>query len=134
MIAQRKGGTSVVEQQGSSKSRTRRIAVPVEAGVVAEHFGHCEQFAIFETDPDVRRIVSADTVPAPPHTPGFLPGWLRTLGVDVIIAGGMGRRAQELFRDCGIEVIVGASRGTALDVAQSYLDDDLIPAPNPCDH
>jgi predicted Fe-Mo cluster-binding NifX family protein len=112
----------------------RRIAVPVEGGMVAEHFGHCEAFAIFETDPGESRIAKVDTVPAPPHQPGLMPGWLGTLGVNVIIAGGMGRRAQDLFRSGGIEVVVGASGCAARDVAQSYLDATLSSGPNPCDH
>ena len=110
------------------------IAVPVVGDAVAEHFGHCEEFAIFETNSDEKRIARARKVPAPPHQPGFLPGWLRELGVDVVIAGGMGRRARELFRENGIEVVVGAGRGGARDLVESYLNASLQVDANPCDH
>ena len=118
-------------ERGSGK---RKIAVPVEGGAVATHFGHCEEFEIFGADAETRCIESAETVPAPPHQPGLLPGWLRDLGVDVIIAGGMGRRAQDLFRDGGIEVVVGASGGTVREVVQAYLEATLTAGSNPCDH
>ena len=112
----------------------RRIAVPLEAGLVAEHFGHCEAFAIFEVAGAESTITEVSVIPAPPHRPGFLPGWLSELGVDVIIAGGMGARASELLRGEGIEVVVGAPRGGANEVVRSYLDQTLIADSNPCDH
>ncbi len=46
----------------------------------------------------------------PPHEPGLLPTWLQEQGADIIIAGGMGSRAQELFLGKGIHVVTGASR------------------------
>lgn len=118
-------------ERGSGK---KKIAVPVASGAVATHFGHCEAFEIFGTDTDTKCIESAEMVQAPPHQPGLLPAWLRDLGVNVIIAGGMGRRAQDLFRDGGIEVVVGASGGTAREVAEAYLEATLAAGPNPCDH
>ena len=119
---------------GLEKLGDRRIAVPLEGGLVAEHFGHCEAFAIFEIAAAESTITEASVIPAPPHRPGFLPGWLRELGVDVIIAGGMGARASELLREEGIEVVVGAPRGGAREVVRSYLDQTLTAGSNPCDH
>jgi predicted Fe-Mo cluster-binding NifX family protein len=112
----------------------RRIAVPVSGGALAEHFGHCDEFAIFRTNAEETAIEGVVRIPAPPHQPGFLPGWLRGLGVDVIVAGGMGRRAQDLFRGNLIEVVVGASAADARDAAQAYIDGTLVRGTNPCDH
>ena len=111
-----------------------RIAVPVSGGAVAEHFGHCDEFAIFHTTPDRAAIDGVVRVPAPPHEPGLLPVWLRGLGVDVIVAGGMGRRAQDLFAENSIEVVVGAGGGDARGAAQSYIEGTLVRGANPCDH
>ncbi len=112
----------------------RRIAVPVAGGVVAEHFGHCEEFAIFNTDPGCTRIDGVTTVPAPPHQPGLLPEWLKGLGVNVVIAGGMGQRARDLFQAHSIDVATGAGGSEAREAAQAYLDGTLEGGANPCDH
>jgi len=112
----------------------KKIAVPVEGGCLAGHFGHCNAFELFETDAAGGGIGRSEIVEAPPHEPGRLPAWLSALGVDVVIAGGMGRRAQELFLASGIEVVVGASGGAPRDVVQSYLAGTLESSDNPCDH
>lgn len=113
---------------------TRKIAVPVAGGALAEHFGHCEEFAIFHTDAEGKRIEGVVMVPAPPHEPGMLPGWLKGLGVNVILAGGMGQRARDLFRECSIELVIGARSDQARRVAEAYLDGKLASGANPCDH
>lgn len=122
------GGAVAAEAGGT------RIAVPISGGALAEHFGHCDEFAIFHANSDKTAIDGVVRVPAPPHEPGLLPVWLKGLGVDVIVAGGMGRRAQDLFRDNSIEVIVGADRGDAREAAQAYLEGTLVGGSNPCDH
>jgi len=86
----------------------QRIAIPVVEGHLSAHFGHCEEFAIFDVDLEKKKIVSRETAPAPPHEPGLLPRWLGEKGVNVIVAGGMGSRAQQLFAESGISVSIGA--------------------------
>jgi predicted Fe-Mo cluster-binding NifX family protein len=87
-----------------------KIAVASENEMVTEHFGHCVNFNIFETEND--RIVKSDSLENPGHKPGFLPNFLNDMGVNVIISGGMGGGAIDIFNEKGIEVIVGA-RGYA---------------------
>jgi predicted Fe-Mo cluster-binding NifX family protein len=91
-----------------------RIAIPLAGGKLALHFGHCEAFALLEVDTDRRLITGRQDLSAPPHQPGLLPAWLAERGANMIIAGGMGQRAQDLFAGHGIEVLVGApaARGT----------------------
>ena len=103
-----------------------KIAVAQEGTVVCQHFGHCEQFAIYD-----REAKQWSMVDNPGHQPGFLPGFLRGLGVDVIIAGGMGGRAQELFGDLGIEVVVGAS-GPVPEVVDGFLQGQLQSSGETC--
>jgi ATP-binding protein involved in chromosome partitioning len=123
---------------GASSGSTRRIAVPVAAGRLAAHFGHCEEFVILSpkegSDSHSREAEVVDALEAPPHKPGLLPAWLSERGVNVVIAGGMGNRAQRLFCDAGIEVVVGAAGGDPKEIAQSYLDGTLVTGPNACDH
>ncbi len=83
----------------------KKIAIPTTNGVLSSHFGHCEKFTIYEVKED--KIVKEEFVTPPPHEPGTFPKFLRDLGCDTIIAGGMGSRAQNLFRDNNIEVIIG---------------------------
>jgi predicted Fe-Mo cluster-binding NifX family protein len=118
----------------TGKEDTMRVAVPVEGGSLASHFGHCSTFEVFEIDSERRSIGRSEIVEAPPHEPGRLPRWLSELGVQVVLAGGMGRRAQELFRTSGITVVVGVAGGAARLVVQSYLDGALETGENPCDH
>jgi predicted Fe-Mo cluster-binding NifX family protein len=63
-----------------------------------------------------------------------LPRWLHELGVDVIIAGGMGHRALDLFRENGIQVVTGAPSMVPEELVRSYLDNTLMTAENLCDH
>ena len=111
-----------------------KIAVPLSGGRLSPHFGHCEAFALVEADPGTGTVVKEGVVGAPPHQPGLLPGWLGGMGVDVVIAGGMGRRALSLFADHGIEVVVGAQGGLPRDLATAYLEGTLTTGDNVCDH
>ena len=111
-----------------------RIAIPLAGGRLCMHFGHCEQFALVEADARTKAVTAASYLTPPPHEPGVLPRWLHEQGADVIIAGGMGRRAQDLFSQSGIEVVVGAAGGSPEDLAAAYLDGSLAAGPNACDH
>ena len=99
-----------------------KIAVASEHEYVTEHFGHCINFNIF--DAENNQIVKKESIPNPGHKPGFLPNYLNDMGVDVIISGGMGGGAIDIFNEKGIEVIVGAS-GKAKDAAEAYLKGQL---------
>lgn len=99
-----------------------KIAVASNGEHVTEHFGHCEGFYIYQTSEG--QIVSTEKVPNPGHRPGFLPNYLNDLGVNVIISGGMGGGAIDIFNEKNIEVIVGA-RGLAHMAANEYLAGNL---------
>ncbi|HHV64951.1 MAG TPA: dinitrogenase iron-molybdenum cofactor [Peptococcaceae bacterium] len=96
-----------------------KIAVASDATNVSPHFGHCEGFTVFEVEG--QKISQQVFLPNPGHRPGFLPLFLKDQGVKVIIAGGMGAAAQELFKGNGIEVIIGAS-GSTQEVVTKYLE------------
>lgn len=111
-----------------------RIAVPVANGSLAMHFGHCEHFAIMECDEQAKTVNESRLVPAPAHQPGLLPRWLSEHGVDVVIAGGMGMRAKDLFCRAGIQVVTGAPAEAPETIAERYLSDSLEVGENACDH
>lgn len=111
-----------------------KIAVPLAQGKLAQHFGHCERFAILQIDSRGKEIIQREDVDAPPHEPGLLPPWLAERGVKVVIAGGMGQRAMGLFGNQGIKVLVGAPVDTPENLVASYLSDTLPLGTNVCDH
>ena len=73
-----------------------RFAIPLADGKLAVHFGHCASFALIDADAIGKTIQQRQDIDAPPHQPGLLPPWLAERGVNRIIAGGMGQRAQSL--------------------------------------
>ena len=111
-----------------------KIAIPLAEGRLSMHFGHCEQFAIVTVDAQDKKILETETLTPPLHEPGVLPRWLHELGAEVIIAGGMGQRAQELFAQNGITVVVGARCQPANEIATDYLSGTLEAGENLCDH
>ncbi len=111
-----------------------RYALPITDGKVSAHFGHCEQFALIDVDEAARKIVSKQLVIPPDHQPGVFPAWLAEEGANIIIAGGMGIRAQNLFSENRIEVIVGAVGDDPEKLVLAHLNGTLATGDNVCDH
>jgi predicted Fe-Mo cluster-binding NifX family protein len=111
---------------------TKVLAVPVSDGKLASHFGHCEQFAFIETQNG--KIIKTEMLTPPAHEPGVIPRWLYEQGADVAIVGGMGEKAQQLLREKGIEVIIGAPMDSPEFLANQYLSKTLMTGENVCDH
>lgn len=111
-----------------------RIAIPMADGRLAQHFGHCAKFALIDVDPAAKKITASTEVDAPEHQPGLLPPWLKERGVNLVIAGGMGSRAQTLFHAASIEVLTGAPAEAVDALVQQYLDGSLVTGANVCDH
>lgn len=132
----------VIESQvnpDSSVSRpiqesTMKIAVPMFEGKLSAHFGHCPEVALVEVDMKTKAILGTQVIPTPPHEPGRFPGWLGAQGANMVIAGGMGQRAMQLFAQAGIEVIVGAPSEPAEAVVTAWLQGRLQPGDNVCNH
>jgi Mrp family chromosome partitioning ATPase/predicted Fe-Mo cluster-binding NifX family protein len=120
--------------QTQKEMKQMRIALPLADGRLAMHFGHCERFALVDVDRPSKRVIKTEMVDAPEHQPGLLPRWLGEKGANVIIAGGMGSRAQTLFAEQGIQVVVGAPADTLENLVKAYLDDTLQSGENVCDH
>jgi predicted Fe-Mo cluster-binding NifX family protein len=118
----------------SQESDSMRIAIPLVRGQLSLHFGHCDEFAIVDVNSEDNRVSGVHTIAAPAHAPGVLPQWLRQQNVNVVIASGMGSRAQMLFAQNGIEVVVGAPRGGPEEIAVAHLNDALRTGTNICNH
>lgn len=111
-----------------------RYAVPVSGGAVSAHFGHCEQFALIDVDEERKEIVKKGLIPSPGHEPGLLPQWLAEEGVSVVIAGGMGSRAQNLFAQNHIKVIINVLESDPEKAVRDYMAGTLSVGDDVCDH
>jgi len=111
-----------------------RYAIPVSGGIVSPHFGHCEHFALIDVDEDRKEIIRKELVPSPGHQPGLLPEWLAEKGAAFVIAGGIGSRAQSLFQQNRIGVIVGTMESDPEQAVLNYLNGQLATEDNICDH
>ncbi len=106
-----------------------KVAIAANDGQVAEHFGHCAEFVLFDLQADgsIRKEVVAN----PGHKPGFLPNFLHEKGVKTMIAGGIGSAAIEIFEEKGIKVYTGAS-GSVDDVFTCYKEGRLESSGTAC--
>lgn len=84
-----------------------KIAISTENGAVSAHFGRCPQFTFIELQDG--QVTSKETILNPGHHPGFLPKFLAEQGVKAVIAGGAGHRAQALFAEKNIELVLGVT-------------------------
>jgi predicted Fe-Mo cluster-binding NifX family protein len=123
---------NLMNQNQVTASTTVTIAIPVSDGRLHGHFGGCTHFALVSADREKKTILSTRTVAAPPHAPGFFPRWLHGQGVNAIIAGGIGRRALELFAEQGIEVRAGQPDAPLEELVASFLSGSLTETPEAC--
>jgi predicted Fe-Mo cluster-binding NifX family protein len=106
-----------------------KIAIATEQDRVAEHFGHCQGFTIYEVEQNQVKTQKFHT--SPEHVPGAIPNFVNSLGAKVVIAGGMGGGAIQMFNEMQIEVITGATG--SLDTAiNRYLDGNLKSSGSVC--
>lgn len=111
---------------------TKILVVPVSEGKLSSHFGHCKQFALIEIQHG--KIAKTEMLTPPAHKPEVLPRWLNEQGADIVIAAGMGERAQQLLEEKGIEVIIGAPMDSPESLTHQYLSGTLVTDANVCDH
>ena len=109
-----------------------KIAVTYENGSIFQHFGHTEQFKLYEVSDG--EIVSAEVVDTNGSGHGALAGLLHALGVEVLICGGIGGGAQMALAEAGIRLFGGVS-GSADAAVQALLAGELLYNPNVmCSH
>lgn len=109
-----------------------KFAIPMAMGKLTAHFGHCREFAFVVAEGD--KVELAEVLDPPPHEPGVLPKWVHEQGANVVIAGGMGNRAQALFEEQGIKVITGAPVEEPVTLVRQYLQNSLVTGENQCGH
>ena len=106
-----------------------KIAVTYEAGIVFQHFGHTAAFKIYEVENG--EVKSASVVDTAGHGHGALAGFLESLGVNVLICGGIGGGARFALQDADIEIYGGVS-GDADEAVETFLAGALAFDPHAC--
>ncbi len=108
-----------------------KVAVSTDGAYVSAHFGRCPEYTIFDIEDG--KIKERKVIPNPGHEPGFLPGYLGKMGIDCIICGGMGPRAQELFAQQNVKTLIGIE-GLVDEVIKLYIKGELVSGKSTCDH
>ena len=132
-----RGGNYRLNDQGAENimekgTNSMRIAVTYENGEIFQHFGHTEQFKLYDVEDG--RIVSEQIVPTNGSGHGALAGFLKAAQADALICGGIGMGAQTALAEAGIKLYGGVS-GSADAAAQALAEGKLAYDPNAkCDH
>jgi len=113
-----------------------RIAISADTNgglesVVGQHFGRCPYFALVDVEgTEVQEVTMVDNPYYPNHSPGQVPNFIKSQNANVMLAGGMGRRAVMFFEQLGIHAATGAA-GTVRQALEAYLGGELSEA-EPC--
>lgn len=109
-----------------------RIAVTYENGEIFQHFGHTEQFKVY--DVEAGKIVASEVIDTNGSGHGALAGVLTALKANVLICGGIGGGAQMALQAAGIELFGGVS-GNADKAVEAFVSGTLLYNPNVmCNH
>lgn len=109
-----------------------KIAVTYENGQIFQHFGHTEQFKVYEAEEG--KILSSEVVDTNGSGHGALAGVLAGLGAEVLICGGIGGGAQAALAEAGIK-LYGGVQGDADKAVENFLAGNLNFNPDvKCDH
>ncbi|MCK4936201.1 MAG: NifB/NifX family molybdenum-iron cluster-binding protein [Elusimicrobiales bacterium] len=106
-----------------------KIAISTEGDMVSMHFGRCPSFTIVEIESG--KVISKSSLNNPGHEPGAIPKFLNENGVNCIVAGGMGMRAQVFFKEFNIQTVLGAD-GKIEDVIEKLREGTLEGGESSC--
>lgn len=124
--------TRIINIQGEGGLMNMKVAIPLAAGKLCTHFGHCEQFAIMTVANG--QITSKEVLTPPPHAPGVIPNWIVDQGCTNVIVGGMGETAQEILTSRGVSVLTGAPSVVPEEIMSLFINGKLESSVNSCDH
>jgi len=84
-----------------------KAAISTDGDFVSAHFGRCPTFTLVDIEDG--KVEKKESVANPGHQPGNIPQFLHQKGVECIVCGGMGARAESFFKEFGISTIIGAN-------------------------
>jgi len=111
-----------------------KIALPLTAAdEFSSHYGAATKFTIFEVDPVRRVVLRRLTVLPRDSEPCSWPTLLRTAGVDLVLAGGMGMGARAHMAEFGLKVLVGVPAEAPDALVSAWMSGQLATGANACD-
>jgi len=123
---------NVQNQERKGDNEIMKIGVTYESGQIFQHFGHTEQFKIYDVQDG--KVVSSQVISTNGSGHGAMAGFLQTHQVEVLICGGIGGGAQNALASAGIKLYGGVS-GNADAAVEAFLKNELSYNPNVmCDH
>ena len=108
-----------------------KIAVTYDNGMVFQHFGHTEQFKVYDVADGA--VTSTEVIGTNGSGHEALASFLKDRSVDVLICGGIGGGAEAALTEAGIEMCAGAA-GSADEAVAAYLRGELVNTGVNCDH
>ena len=109
-----------------------KIAVTYDNGQIFQHFGHTEQFKLYEVEGG--KVVSSEVVDTNGNGHGALADFLKAYKVETLICGGIGAGAQIALAEAGIQLF-GGCQGSADAAVEALLKNELVFNPNvKCNH
>jgi predicted Fe-Mo cluster-binding NifX family protein len=103
--------------------------------VLSQHFGRCPYYVVVDIDDG--EIKGVENVQNPFYgshgQPGEVPSFIKNLGVEVMIAGGMGPRAIGFFEQFGVQAVTGVS-GVVKEVIRAFVNGEIEGASGCNDH
>jgi len=116
----------------------KRIAFACEdngglKSLMSMHFGRCPYYTLVDVEgDDIKGVEVVENPYFNNHTPGVVPQFINNQRANVMIAGGMGPRAIDMFQNFGIEVATGVG-GQVKNVLKAYLE-GKVKGTAPCAH
>jgi MinD superfamily P-loop ATPase/predicted Fe-Mo cluster-binding NifX family protein len=108
-----------------------KIAVTVDGNEISSHFGHCTGYAIYDVEDS--KVLNKTYIENPGHEQCVLPDFLANAGISVVITGGMGMKANQIFTERGIKTFIGVG-GNPDDAVELYMKGKLESTDVLCNH
>ena len=122
------GRSDALQALQSKGEQIMRIAVTYENGAVFQHFGHTQEFKIYDIEND--KILTSEVIGTDGQGHGALADFLASAKVDALICGGIGGGAQQALKTAGIR-LYGGVRGMADDAVEALLAGKIVVTDNP---
>lgn len=109
-----------------------RLALPMKEGCFSEHFGRCDGVYLCELDEATGQIDRPRAIRRDHAGCEHMPVWLSTLGVNVVVAGGIGAGAQQRLAQLNIRVAAGYAGTDPAEVIRQYIEQPAGGSANTC--
>ena len=111
-----------------------KLALPLtETNEFSLHYGAATKFVVMDVDEATRTVRRKLMVVPQGSEPCQWPRLLHAAGVDLVLAGGMGRGARQHMAEHGVEVLAGVTAAAHEALVDAWLAGTLVTGQNQCD-